>query len=117
MHVIPLYSEPALMKELTGETLTLIHATTEMNAIKKLVTAYEILNLNLEIMNQFAMMGGFPPWDICTLQDLNTIRRELVVYHRIDFNPTRLVEQYSSKTGTLIRLVGLRIAPQLLNEA
>ncbi len=113
--MISLYSEPALMKDLAGETLTLIHATSTMDAIKKLVTAYEILNLNLSIMSQFELMEGFPPWDICALQDLNTIRRELVVYHRVDFNPSELVERYSSKTGTLIRLVGLRVAPQLLS--
>jgi hypothetical protein len=67
-------------------------------------------------MKRFAELDGFPPWDICALQDLNSIRRELVVYHHIDFSPTELLLDYNSKTGVLIRLVGLRVAPQLLES-
>lgn len=115
LEIIRLYDEKALMSELSTDTLHLIHATSVVAAIKRLVTAYDIILLNLEIEKKFSMPE--PPWDVCALQDLNTIRRELVIYHRVDFDPAVLVDKYNSKMGTLIRLAGLRLSPSLIDSA
>ena len=107
MQVVRLFDEVVLMSELQEETIALIHATSIMNPIKKLVDAYEIISLNLTIEKRFKDYDD-PPWDIPALSDLSCIRRELVVYHRSDFHPTRLIDKYSTKLIKLFRHIHTR---------
>ena len=107
MHVVKLFDEVAMMTELQKDTIVLIHATSLMNPIKKLVYAYEIINLNLEIEQRFQDFED-PPWDLSALSDLSTIRRELVVYHRTDFEPMKLFDKYAGKMLGLFRLIHTR---------
>lgn len=107
MQIVKLFDEVALMTELQSDTVKLIHATSLMNPIKKLVDAYEIINLNLTIEKRFKDYED-PPWDIPALSDLSCIRRELIVYHRTDFNPTGLIDRYSAKMVTLFSYVRTR---------
>ena len=108
MQVVRLYDEVALMVDLRKRTLDLIHATSLIEAIKKLVTAYEIIDLNLEIEKQYSKQTDAPPWDCEALRDLSNIRRELVVYHRPSFNPTQLLDGYSKKMVTLFYRINTR---------
>lgn len=107
MQVIRLFDEVVLMVELKKTTLELIHATTLIKAIKKLVVAYEIIELNLLIEKQFSEIEE-PPWDIPALSDLSRIRRELVVYHRPDFNPSKLLDRYSGSMVSLFNCIQIR---------
>jgi hypothetical protein len=104
-----LFNESILMADLSDRTITLIKSTSVVPAIKRLVTAYDILTLNLEIEKKFREFRDGPPWDIHALQDLGQIRRELVVYHRADFDPVFMLDTYSSRMGTLLRVVDLRL--------
>ena len=99
--VVRLFDEVALMSELKSETVQLIHATTLVKAIKRLVDAHDIIALNLDIEKSFQSYNKAPPWDIPALNDLSIIRRELVVYYRQDFKPVKLVDNYSAKMGAL----------------
>ena len=107
MHVVKLFDEVAMMTQLQNDTVALIHATSIINPIKKLVTAYEIINLNLLIEQRFQDIED-PPWDLPALVDLSTIRRELVVYHRSDFLPVKLLDGYSDKMVRLFHHIHVR---------
>lgn len=107
--LIKLFDESSLMAELTDKTIVLIKATSVIPAIKRLVTAYDILSLNLEIEKKFREFRDGPPWDIHALQDLSMIRRELLVYYRQDFDPVNALDNYSQRMGTLLRVVDLRV--------
>ena len=106
MNVVKLRDEVPLIQELSDDTLRLIYATTVMQAIKKLVSAHDILSLSLDIAKKFRSEFLYDPViDKSAMQDLVTIRRELVVYHWIDFKPQKLLDQYAAKMGTLFLLV------------
>lgn len=107
MQVVKLFDEVAIMTELQKDTVALIHATSFMNPIKKLVDAHEIISLNLTIEASFSEYDD-PPWDIPALSDLSSLRRELVIYHRTDFNPSVLMDQYSMKMIKLFRHIHTR---------
>lgn len=107
MQIVSLYDEVALMTTLQKNTVDLIHATTLVKVIQKLVYAHEIIDLNLKIEKRFENETE-PPWDIPALSDLSKIRRELIVYHRLDFNPTALVERYSNNMKTLFKYITIR---------
>lgn len=108
MQVVRLYDEVALMVDLQKNTLDLIHATSLISAIKKLVQAYDIINLNLEIEKQYSKQLDEPPWDCEALSDLSKIKRELIVYHRPDFTPIQLLDKYSSKMENLFYRIQTR---------
>ena len=99
--VIKLFDEVALIKELKEDSVQLIHATSLVVAIKKLITAYDIFHLNIEICTRFKLDD--PVWDLPSIIELKTIRRELIVYHRVDFEPTVLLDHYCDKLGIFFR--------------
>ena len=101
MRVIKIFDEVAAMSDLQSKTIGLIHATSLIPAMKKLMAAYEIIDINLQIERNYIDYKDFPPWDIPALTDLNQIRRELIVYHRKDFEPIFLLDRYSNKMSQL----------------
>lgn len=110
MKVVKLFDEVALMNELLCDTVQLIHATSLVRAIKILVTIHEIIDLNLEVQKRFMELKDEPVWDISALQDLKMMRRELNVYHKVDFDPTKLLEIYTKKMGALFHAITIREA-------
>ena len=108
MQIVRLYDEVALMMDLQKSTPDLIHATSHIKPIKKLVQAYEIIDHSLEVEKLYGDHLDDPPWDIHALSDLSQIRRELVIYHRTDFNPAWLLDRYSSKMANLFYRVQTR---------
>jgi len=110
MSVLQLHDEVALMTELCSNTVTLIHATTKIQAIKLLVTAHDIIELNLEIEKKFQPYKEHPPWDVCTLKELNSVRTQLLVFYRLDFSPFTLVDIYSNRLQNFNRIVEHRLA-------
>lgn len=107
MQVVHLFDEVALMVALKQNTVELIHATTLISAIEKLIDAHKIIDLNLKIEKQFKSEPE-PPWDIPALSDLSKIRRELVIYHRPDFRPTKLLDKYSKNMKQLFNHIQVR---------
>jgi hypothetical protein len=105
--VVRLFDGAETLQGLSHETVQLIHATKTFQAIKRLVIVNEILELNLQIQAKFAEFAIEPPWDLATLQDLNRIRRELIVYHSQDFNPTVLFDMYNQHVKRLLTTVAL----------
>jgi len=116
MQIVRLYDEVALMSDLKTNTLELIHATSLMEAIKKLVEAHDIIELNLNVEKLFSKEIQEPQWDIPALTDLSKIRRELIVYHRPDFTPTNLLDRYSTKMMKLFRCIQIRKKLHLLSD-
>lgn len=104
-NIVTLYDEVRLMQELGEETVSLIHSTTLIDAIKLLVNAHDIINLNLLIQEKYREYKNLPPWDLHSLNDLSRIKREIYVYHRKDFNPSKLVDKYTGKMGKFFRVV------------
>jgi hypothetical protein len=100
------YIETVLINRLLTDTVDLIHSTTVVPAIKKLTEAYDILNLNQEILDKFKESRQFC-WDKGAIQDLNYIGKELVIYHRKDFNPEKKIYVYNTDIKKLVRMIDL----------
>jgi hypothetical protein len=106
MQVVRLFDETKLLGDLQNRTINLIHATTVIAAIKKLITAHEIITLNLDIQKTFEFNESI--WDFAALKDLNHTRIELLLFHRVNFKPISLVDQYSSKMVSLLKIIRLK---------
>lgn len=103
-----IYSEEGIMRDLQSESVVLIRHTTAIPAIKKVVEAHDIVSLNLGVMQIYSTINE-PIWDLGSLQELSKIRRELLIYHKLDFDPEQKLELYGKKMAQLFRLVSLRI--------
>ena len=103
--VVKLFDEIVLMGDLKKKTIELIHATINIDAIKKLVIVYDIVDLNLEIEKRFKEYEENPPWDIAALRDLNKIRIELVLFYRTAFTPFTLLDGYNNKMVSLLNVI------------
>lgn len=93
--------EKMYINQLLNQTVTLIHSTYVIKAIKKLTQAHDILTLNQEIISKFKEQDKFC-WDKAAVQDLSHISKELVVFHRTDFNPDLLVYDYSETVASFV---------------
>lgn len=107
MQVIKLHDEAALLGNLKFETVSLIHSTIIVDAIKKLIEVYDIIDLNIEIEKRFKNIEN-PFWDAAALNELNKLRRELFLYHRTDFKPLKMFEQYNRSIVSFLNLVKLK---------
>lgn len=101
-------NEYELMEQLLGDTTTLIHCTKTISAIKRLVTAYDILNMNLEIDKKFSKSVEYT-WDLGSFKDLKLIRSELIIYNSRDFNPDVKLKRYSKDVNRLLNTVSHRL--------
>jgi hypothetical protein len=95
--------EVLLVKNLMLETIEMFHCTREVNAIKKLIKVYDILDLNQAILEKFTKTEG-PCWDLASLNDLELTGRELFIYHMHDFNPSNKLKSYRIEIGRLINI-------------
>lgn len=112
MNVIKLRDDVVLMKDVEKFSVSVLHATDSVPAIKKIVTAHDIISLNLLIESRFKPYEGFPPWDLSSIKELNHIRIDLLVFHHADFRPYRRVLEWSEKMKQLFRTILLN-APDL----
>jgi len=107
--IVTLHNEVVLMTNLLGDTLTLIHHTTAVAAIKRLLHAHDILDLTLKIEREYQEFHCQPPWDKAAFQDLDIIRVELVSRFCNSFNPPTLLPPYYTKLGSLFSIMNLRL--------
>lgn len=104
MGLVKLYEEKDLVVELQTETVGLIRHCSTVDPIKKLVNVYDILKLTLDIANKFPRtLPDLPECDEGALLYMETLTRELVVYHRLDL-PTPEFPRYLQKVQRLFRL-------------
>jgi hypothetical protein len=109
MTVIKLFDEVPLIISLREDTIHLIRATSIIEAIKRLVSAHDILSLSLKIAEDFKKeFETSPVVDIPAIKELERIRRELIVYHRIDFKPPKPLEIYCGRLGQLFHIIKLQ---------
>jgi len=106
--LIPINDEVCIMRELKDETIILIHCTLFIDAIKKLIAAYEIIDLTLDIQIRFKTELN-PIWDFSALSELKTIKRELNIYYRKSFDPIITFERYDVKMANMLRTIDLRL--------
>ena len=109
MGVLKLRDEVGLMSELAQDTMTMIHATSDIKPIKRLVEAHDIIQVSLDIEKTFPEFKGFPPWEKSAMRDLNSIRIDLMLHWIEAFTPKSLVQYYYGKVGTLFRLLGIKL--------
>lgn len=96
-----LVNEIETMNLILRDTIDLIHATDQIQAIKRLITVNEIITLNLNVQRDF---GGSDDivWDLCALSDLKRHRHEMIVYHSRDFNPPLLLKKFADRSQKLL---------------
>lgn len=110
--LISLNNEVSMMNELLTETVVLIHATSVVVAIKRLIQAYDIIDLNLDVQFRFQSVCNGPIWDRAALSDLWAIQRELCYSYRETFRPVKQLDCYTEKMGKLFRSIDLRALPR-----
>jgi hypothetical protein len=109
--VVKLFDEVSLMREIRSDTITLIHATPEIKAIKKVTLVHDLIDLNLQILEKYReqmtawLDGAFQFWDFSALKELNHARCEIYLFHKVDFRPPYLVDTFNTKLVRLINLV------------
>lgn len=100
--------EGELLSKAANDTVTLIHATRKISAIKNLVTAHEILTLSLGIFDHYSKHHyGFVPWDHSAFKDLDRIRCETVTLYGDTFRPISLATSWYQQIGSLFRVLNL----------
>ena len=107
--LVKLFDENLLLHDLQDRTMELIHATSVIDAIKKLINAHEIISLNLDIQKKFTTTDDDNlVWDFAALKDLNHTRIELFLFHRTNFKPITLVDQYNCKIVSFLKIIQLK---------
>lgn len=97
-----------LLEELLDDTVTLIHHTKKIPAIKYLISAHDILEVTLHIERVQAEMH-VPPWSRATSKELDNIRCALLVKHGTEFDPVVLLSRYYRRIGCLLEKMALRL--------
>jgi len=97
-----------LLEELLDDTVTLIHHTKKIPAIKYLISAHDILEVTLHIERVQAEMH-VPPWSKATSKELDSIRCALLVKHGTEFDPVVLLSRYYRRMGYLLEKMALRL--------
>ena len=109
MSVLLLFDENKTLQTLREDSKGLIHYTGKMQAIKMLVQAYEIWDLNIKISEAYSDCPP-PPYDKCSFTDIEKINRELLVYHISDFKPAKSLQSYCDRTLHFLKIVALGIS-------
>jgi hypothetical protein len=96
-----LFLENMLVNKLMVQAVDLIHCTKAIIAIKKLTQVYDILDLNKKIIQLYKEKEEFY-WDKAAIQDLNHITKELIVFHREDFNPIVKIYSFNENVSNFV---------------
>lgn len=96
-----LFLENMLVNKLMVQAVDLIHCTKAIIAIKKLTQVYDILDINKQIIQKYRNHDEFY-WDKAAIQDLNHITKELIVFHREDFNPVFKIYSFNENVSNFV---------------
>lgn len=108
-HFIVLVNEIEVMNSLSDDIISLIHTTKNVQAIKKAIQMHEIIQLNLNIQNNFGKNNNDIVWDVGALNALKLHRQEMIVYHSRDFNPNTELKKFVNKIQSLLLTVQHRL--------
>jgi len=100
------YNIQRTVEELIERTLTLIHQTRDISAIKKLINCHEMLGISKEISIKYD--GEF--LDISILKELKNIGHELAVFYRNSFKYPFEVLKYSNDLSDMYSLIVLKMS-------
>lgn len=109
MKLISLHNEVKFISELLSDTIILIHHTFVIDAIKKLISAHDILNLTIILEKQYEEYKCQPPWNLATSKSLDSIRCGLITNHSDSFKPPELLTRYYIKIGKFLEMMSVRI--------
>lgn len=102
--IVRLWDEKLLIGDLKQDTLNLIHGCKAVPPIKKFVECYDILDLTLAIQTKFpTVWPEIPICDADALLHLNTIVRELLIYHGPDI-PHPDFDVYTYRVRRLLKI-------------
>lgn len=104
MLVVALFNETKIIQNLSQETITLVHYTVVVPAMKKLIATYDLLEIAEKALGHFKGLQPGQPiiWDVPMVQELEKLRRELVIYHRKDFDSVPKFDAYAGNFHKLI---------------
>lgn len=102
--ILKMFDEVEILKELKDDTITLIHSTSSIKPIKKLIEVHELIDLSLVIESSFSDYKDSPPLSPTLLKDMNSLRAELVVFHRLEFAPVTKLDAFSAKMVCLFHV-------------
>lgn len=106
--LIVLCNEIEVMNSLSDDVINLIHSTRNIQAIKKTIQMHEIIQLNLNIQNDFGSHKDIV-WDVGALNALKIYRHEMIVYHSRDFNPNQTLKRFVDKIQNLLLTIQHRM--------
>lgn len=97
-----------LLSQAADDTVTLIHATHKIEAIKNLVKAHDILTLSGEIFKHYTKHHyGFVHWDVSAFKDLDRLRGETLTLYGDTFRPPFLATHWYQQIGSLLRVLNI----------
>jgi hypothetical protein len=108
MQIVSLYNEVELMKELGDSTVSLIHKTSSIQPIKKLITIHDMIQVNLTVSEIFKDHKDAPIWDKSALKEMNLLRAEILVYHHLEFTPFSALQKYNNDIIRFFNVMELR---------
>lgn len=110
--VVKLFDEQMLLEDLINDTFELVKKAKNLNAVKKLIEIYDVLNLNACVLQKFrdSQLTFDEIWlDLATLKHLNRLRCELIAFHHPDFTSRKELDVYHRAFCRFINLVTLRL--------
>ncbi len=106
--LVVLVNEIEVMNSLSEDSIRLIHATQQIQAIKKVIQIQDIVQMNLNIYREFSKPDEIV-WDIGALAALKIYRHEIIVYHSRDFDPAAILRRFVDRTQQLLVTVQHRL--------
>jgi hypothetical protein len=116
MQIVRIYDEVKLMEGLLGSTISMMHNTTSIQPIKKLVAIHDIIDLNLTVSKTFTEHKDDPIWDKSTLKEMNILRAELFVYYYSEFKPFSSLQRYNNDIIKFFNVMALRESNKSANK-
>lgn len=106
--LIKLWDEKDLLIKLRSDTLIIVQNCQSIPPIKKLIECHDILDLSIQIIEQFPTQkeDGIPVGDSDALLQLKRLVQEIFVYYPTDV-PRPAFDTYEMKVKTLLRIFRL----------
>lgn len=99
--IIYMHNEIDILTKAKNDSITLTHYTVVVPAIKKFINAHDILSMTIHVFENYKTLTPE------AVLDIDTIQRELLVYHINDVKPPKMLEKYCSDLMKIIRLIRL----------
>lgn len=106
-HILKLWDEKDLLIRLRDDTVLIVQNCLAVPPMKKLIEVHDILDLTINIQNQFPTEFPDPPvCDEDAMMHMKRLVQEVYIYHRAEV-PMPHFEVYESKIKTLLKIFRL----------